>query len=68
MQITQISVVLFLQSLPEHVLRFIGVGAHSATAALLSVCSLLLGVPPVSSSLTLGMNTLRLMLELQTCL
>ena len=46
MQITQISVVLLLQSLPEQFLHFLGVGAHSATAALLSVCSLLFGVPP----------------------
>ena len=45
LQITQISVVLFLQSLPEQVLRFLGVGAPSATVALLLVCSLFFGVP-----------------------
>ena len=68
LQITQISVVLLLQSLPEQFLHFLGVGAHSATAALLSVCSLLFGVLPVSFSLTLCMNILQFMLELQTCL
>ena len=40
----QISAALFLQPFPQQVLRFLGVGAHSATAALLSVCSLLFGV------------------------
>ena len=32
-------------SLPEQVLHFLDVGAHSATVASLSVCSLLFGVP-----------------------
>ena len=64
LQIAQISVILFLQSLPEQVLRFLSVGAHSTTATF-SVCSLLFRMPPVSSSLALCMNILRLMLKLQ---
>jgi len=45
LQVTQTSIVLFLQSLPEHILSFLGIGAHSATAALFSICILLFGVP-----------------------
>jgi len=45
LQIKQISVVLFLQPPTEQGLSFFAVGAHSATAALLSVCNLSSGVP-----------------------
>jgi len=47
LQITQRSVVLLLHSLPKHVWPFSGVGARSATAALLSIFSLSCGVPPL---------------------
>ena len=64
LQIMQISVVPFLQSLLEQVLSFLGVGAWSAAAALIKIFAFFWSAS-VGSSLTLCMNILELMLELQ---